>query len=625
MKEKDEKKLSWKEVCRLNGRGFRMIYKRYPKLVLSRFVPMVWDVITPYISIYLSARIIGELAGTRDVGRLRELVLITLCVEAFLALGKALLTKWKNYVNSTLFLMMDQFYVDKLLGMDFIDIDDSKTHELYYKIQQFHSGGNWGIPRLMKIFEEFVAALFTIVGGIVLTVSLFTSRVPEGAGQYTVLNHPLFLLVVLVVMFGTIYLAPALITKADRFWVKNSDKRMEGNRLFCFKLDFMAYKTDLAADVRIYRQERFMKKYSADKTGPFYSNGFFARYAARMGGFYNASSAAVSVAFTGVVYAFVCLKAWAGAFAIGEVTQYIASITKVSTGVSMLVRVVGDLRNNVPFLRENFRFLDIPNTMYQGSLTVEKRKDCNYEVEFKDVSFRYPGSDVWALRNINMKFRIGKRLAVVGRNGSGKTTFIKLLCRLYDPTEGEILLNGINIRKYNYLDYMSVFSVVFQDFKLFAFSLGQNVAAGVDYDKERAETCLIKAGFGERLAMMPEGTETYLYRDFCDDGVDISGGEAQKIAIARALYKDSPFIVLDEPTAALDPVAEAEIYSKFGEIVKDKTAIYISHRLSSCRFCDDILVFDEGRIVQQGSHDRLVADGGGKYYELWNAQAQYYT
>lgn len=381
----------------------------------------------------------------------------------------------------------------------------------------------------------------------------------------------------------------------------------------------------LPEEKRMIRQERFMKKYSADKTGPFYSNGLFARYAARMGGFYNASSAAVSVAFTGVVYAFVCLKAWAGAFAIGEVTQYIASITKVSTGVSMLVRVVGDLRNNVPFLKENFRFLDIPNTMYQGSLTVEKRKDCNYEVEFKDVSFRYPGSDVWALRNINMKFRIGKRLAVVGRNGSGKTTFIKLLCRLYDPTEGEILLNGINIRKYNYLDYMSIFSVVFQDFKLFAFSLGQNVAAGVDYDKERAETCLIKAGFGERLAMMPEGTETYLYRDFCDNGVDISGGEAQKIAIARAMYKDSPFIVLDEPTAALDPVAEAEIYSKFGEIVEDKTAIYISHRLSSCRFCDDILVFDEGRIVQQGSHDRLVADGGGKYYELWNAQAQYYT
>ncbi len=216
-------------------------------------------------------------------------------------------------------------------------------------------------------------------------------------------------------------------------------------------------------------------------------------------------------------------------------------------------------------------------------------------------------------------------LAVVGMNGSGRATFIKLLCRLYDPTEGEILLNGINIRKYNYLDYMSIFSVVFQDFRLFAFPLGQNVAAGVNCNGERAKNCLIKAGFGERLAAMPEGLETYLYQDFSDSGVNILGGEAQKIAIARALYKNSPFIILDDPTAALDPVAKAEIYSKFSEIVEDKTAIYISHRLSSCRFCDDIVVFDAREIVQQGSHEKLVADRGGKYYELWYAQAQYYV
>lgn len=223
-----------------------------------------------------------------------------------------------------------------------------------------------------------------------------------------------------------------------------------------------------------------------------------------------------------------------------------------------------------------------------------------------------------------MKFHIGRRLAVVGRNGNGKTTFIKLLCRLYDPTEGEILLNGINIRKYNYLDYMLIFSIVFQDFSLFAFSLGQNVAAGVDYDKEYAIDCLKKAGFEQKRKSMPQGLDTYLYKDFSDDGVDISGGEAQKIALARTLYKKSPFLVLDEPTAALDPIAEAEIYEKFNEIVEDKTAIYISHRLSSCRFCDNIVVFDQGKIVQQGSHDELVADQNGKYYELWHAQAQYY-
>ena len=210
-------------------------------------------------------------------------------------------------------------------------------------------------------------------------------------------------------------------------------------------------------------------------------------------------------------------------------------------------------------------------------------------------------------------------------NGSGKTTFIKLLCRLYDPDEGEILLNGINIRKYDYRDYMNVFSVVFQDFQLLSRPLGQNVAGSRAYDRERARKALEDAGFGERLASLPDGLDTQLYKEFGEEGVDVSGGEAQKIAIARALYKDAPFIVLDEPTAALDPIAEAEIYQQFNQIAGDKTAVYISHRLSSCRFCDEILVFDGGSIVQKGSHDELVADETGKYHALWHAQAQYYV
>ncbi len=276
-------------------------------------------------------------------------------------------------------------------------------------------------------------------------------------------------------------------------------------------------------------------------------------------------------------------------------------------------------------MEKTFEYLDLPNSMYQGSLTTEKRRDRQYEVEFKDVSFKYSGSDVWALRHVNMKFKVGKRLAIVGENGSGKTTFIKLLCRLYDPQEGQILLNGIDIRKYKYDDYMNIFAVVFQDFQLICQPLGANVAGKMEYDRERVHKALVDAGFGDRLATMEKGLDTMLYKDLSDDGVDVSGGEAQKIAIARALYKDAPFIILDEPTAALDPIAEAEIYGKFDEIAGDKTAIYISHRLSSCKFCDEIAVFHEGAVIQQGSHASLVADTNGKYYELWNAQAQYYT
>ena len=246
-------------------------------------------------------------------------------------------------------------------------------------------------------------------------------------------------------------------------------------------------------------------------------------------------------------------------------------------------------------------------------------------MEYKDVSFKYPGSDLWALRHVNMKFKVGKRLAIVGENGSGKTTFIKLLCRLYDPQEGQILLNGIDIRKYRYDDYMNIFSVVFQDFQLISQPLGNNVAGSMEYDRDRVCKALIDAGFGDRLATMEKGLDTMLYKDLSEDGVDVSGGEAQKIAIARALYKDAPFIILDEPTAALDPIAEAEIYSKFNDIAGDKTAIYISHRLSSCKFCDEIAVFHDGAVIQHGTHAVLLEDTAGKYYELWNAQAQYYT
>ena len=265
----------------------------------------------------------------------------------------------------------------------------------------------------------------------------------------------------------------------------------------------------------------------------------------------------------------------------------------------------------------------VPNSTYQGSLTTEKRSDRKCESEFEAVTFRYPGTSTWALRHVSMKFDVGGRLAVVGENGSGKTTFIKLLCRLYDPDEGEIRLNGIDIRKYRYDNYLALFSVVFQDFQLLAQPLGANVAAAEDYDRERAARCLEKAGFGARLAELLNGLDTCLYRDFEEDGVEISGGEAQKIALARVLYQDAPFIVLDEPTAALDPEAEAEVYTKFNDIVEDKTAIYISHRLSSCRFCDQIAVFDGGQVVQQGSHDQLIREEG-KYQSLWNAQAQYY-
>ena len=225
--------------------------------------------------------------------------------------------------------------------------------------------------------------------------------------------------------------------------------------------------------------------------------------------------------------------------------------------------------------------------------------------------------------NFNFKVNAGEFVSVIGSNGSGKTTFIKLMCRLYDVTDGEILINGVNIKDYTKDSIIKLYSVVFQDFKIFSVSLKDNICANSDFEGDRFYTCLENADIKERTEHMPNKENTYLYKDLDENGVEISGGEAQKLALARALYKDAPIVVLDEPTAALDPIAENEIYTRFNTFVQGKTAIYISHRLSSCAFCDKIAVFNNAKLAETGTHKDLLS-AGGKYAELWNAQAKYY-
>ena len=507
--------------------------------------------------------------------------------------------------------------------MDFPRLDDPKTHDDLSQILQNEKWSGYGLGRVLDVETKLPMSVFGVLGVVALTVTLFTQRVPESAGAWTVLNHPLFLLGCLLLLALLSVLPSLCMNRASMLTAELAPLARLGNRFFNFFAVMAISDRDRASDIRMYNQQDICESYASSDT-PFSTNGPFAKLAWGRGGVLMIVSALFSVLFTVAAYLFVCLKALAGAFGAGSVVQYVSALTALSGHLSQLVVYGGDVRSNAPFLQELFAFLDTPNEMYQGSLTTEKRSDRKYEIEFRDVSFRYPGTENWALRHLSVKFEIGKKLAVVGPNGSGKTTFIKLLCRLYDPTEGEILLNGIDIRKYNYREYMDVFSVVFQDFQLLAFSLGQNVAAAPEYDRARAEKALAQAGFGDRLKALPLGTETSLFRDFDENGVEVSGGEGQKIAIARALYKDAPFLILDEPTAALDPIAEAEIYEKLNDMVGDKTAIYISHRLSSCKFCDEIVVFDAGKIIQQGAHETLLADESGEYAQLWNAQAQYY-
>mgnify|MGYP001064024229 CR=1 FL=1 len=627
----DKKLLSWREAWKTNTKLLQLLRRQRPRLLALRITKDIWGALTPYVGIYLSALIIEELSGSRDPDTLLRLVLATLLSAALISLAGAILDRTLAVENADWYYYCRKLLGDKMLDMDFCIMDETRTQQELSTILQNQNGGGWGMGRGLDLIDSLFSSLFTLLGGLALTVTLFTSRVPESAENMTFLNSPLFLLPILAAMLAVTWLAPMLSNKSESYYALNADAHNLGNRLFGH-FGFLGYFNDRGVDMRIYRQDIVCEKYNSDKTSTFSSKGPFAKLGRGPMGMYAAASAAVSGILTGAIYVFVCLKAWAGAFGIGMMTQYIGSITRFATGLSSLISNAGMIRINSTFVKQIFDFLEKPNVMYQGSLTTEKRNDRQYEVEFRDVSFRYPGAaqsaehseQQYALRHVNIKFKVGQRLAVVGPNGSGKTTFIKLLCRLYDPTEGAILLNGFDIRKYNYREYLSIFSVVFQDFALADLPLGENVAASSAYDRALVSSCLEKAGFSERLKELPRGLDTYLHRTLDEDGITLSGGEQQKVALARALYKDSPFIVLDEPTAALDPIAEAEIYSKFNDIIEDKTAIYISHRLSSCKFCDEILVFDKGNIVQKGSHASLVADSDGKYHALWYAQAQYY-
>lgn len=725
-----KEKISWREVYALNKRTVAFWMRECPMLFVSTGIHSVVNALIPYLTLYFSARLLNELAGARRKEELIRWVIILLVAEAAALAVRAVVFRWKEALSSNMYYYSQRGFSKKLLSMDFCKADDAVTHDLLSQIHQTENWSGYGINRIYYHFQSFVEELFRMLGAVALSVSLFRLPVRKGAGWLVFLNHPLCILFLLLLMVGITVLSPYLETLGDMCWFSFGETMEFGNRVYFFCMDLFK-EEKRALDMRMYRQDIVgLQKIQESMNSGIGSGSQIRRYArGRMGGLF-ALSAAVSRLFMGIVYLFVCLKAWGGAFGVGSVTQYIGAITALSRGLAGMLKVVGEARLNSEALRQVFAFLDIPNDMYQGCLTVEKRSDRKFEVEFRNVGFRYPHSENYVLRNLSLKFKVGQRLAVVGENGSGKTTFIKLLCRLYDPTEGEILLNGIDIRKYDYREYMNVFTVVFQDFQLLALSLGENIAArkavkgeggvtllAVDsassiegrprdrrvgdfgerqtqeegdcrrrgncgsrgkcnsgskgtgrsregiaverggnrtegsvksrgrgfaqkkrnwdrgnkglwesgYDQERVVECIGKAGLREWFFSLPKGLDTVLYKDFDEDGVKISGGKAQKIAIARSLYHDAPFIILDEPTAALDPVAEYGIYTKFNEIVGDRTAIYISHRLSSCRFCDEIIVFHEGNILQQGSHEELLADREGKYAELWNAQAQYYV
>ena len=339
----------------------------------------------------------------------------------------------------------------------------------------------------------------------------------------------------------------------------------------------------------------------------------------------NLADVILSFARNGIAYIYLIGLVLNNGLSASKFLLLYTAVGGITIWVSGILTVVTELYKEsleISTLRE---FLEYPEPFaFENGKAIEPDRNGKYEIELKNVSFRYPGAERDTLKNINLTIKPGEKLAVVGLNGAGKTTLVKLICGFYDPTEGEVLLNGENIKQYNRRDYYSHFSAVFQDSSILPISIAQNISQSLDStDMDKVRKCVNKAGLTENIEKLPKQYDTNLGKEIFDDGINLSGGEAQRLMLARALYKNAPIIVLDEPTASLDSIAENEIYEKYNEITGNCTSVYISHRLASTRFCDRIILIGDNTILEEGTHVELIQKGG-KYYELFEIQSQYY-
>lgn len=602
--------MNFTDHIRTTKRSFQYLYSLSRAHLLCLVAGNVLQNLLPYIPIYISALLIDALYEGQPIEKLLLLVALTVGSVFLLSLAGTWMSSVLEQASNEMYRNLSWDQSEKTMQMAYASVEDPDVALLRSRIAMESQTG-YNMWRLIYCTEQLSSTLTRILMSASLTLSFFFLDAIPAYMKLGLVGG------IVLALVCSIFTTRKIGSLTNRHYASCVHLNLASSKYYNYMEHYGS-----AKDIRIYDMAEKLLAFNAEQELTINRQEMYLNL--KRAGLKTADILLNHLLRFGV-YLILIYAALPGTVTVGSIARYVSCIMLLLDAAAGFVSALQMLLNNNEYLKRYFSYLDIPNPMYQGSLTVEKRDDNEYYVEFRDVSFRYPNTEVYALRHVNLKFKIGEKLAIVGRNGSGKTTFIKLMCRLYDPTEGEILLNGVNIKKYDYDEYMSIFSIVFQDFGLFAFSLGQNVAASPEYDREKAMECLVQAGFGERLSAMPEGTESYLYKDFAGSGIEISGGEAQKIAIARALYKDAPFLILDEPTAALDPVSEYEIYSKFNEIAGDKTAVYISHRLASCRFCDKIAVFDNGEIIQTGSHETLIARQDGLYHELWQAQAQYYV
>lgn len=607
-------KMNFKKMFHIMG-VIKKASKTYYYLI---FVKNIFTSLLPFVDIIFTNLIIDALLTKAPKSEIYSYVIGLISINFIIGVFLKVIDYFHNNASVKLSYSLDNLIALKSFELDYEQIEANEVMKLIRKAQE-GSNSSGGIAYYGNtLIGNFINATLSVIYSITLLTGLFVSKQLNTSSKIALFfNHPASVLIIMVMIAIVSVVNLHIMKKDNQKSYEAMIGNIDGNRKYSYFYDLSSnYK--FGKDIRINNMQPMLleamqsEKYSIDRVWRKYT-----LYNIKCTTIINLMSQILSFS----AYLYVGIKALYGMITIGNVVAYASAITlfasKIETFISTYANI--SLLNN--YLDNYFEYLNLQTRIQYGMR--ELNTDEEIEVEFKDLTFIYPHQNQAILKNINLKITKGQKIAIVGPNGAGKTTLIKLLCRLYEPTSGDIYINGNPISEYSKDACYKLFSVVFQDFKLFSYSIKDNVASGMDGDEEKVWDALEKAGIKERVEAIDKGLDTILYQRNRQKGIEISGGEAQKIAIARALYKDAPIVILDEPTAALDPKSEAEIYDRFKDLVKQKTAIFISHRMSSCKFCDEIIVLDQGEIVEKGTHQQLLKHQG-LYAKMWNAQAKYY-
>lgn len=600
-KDKKEKSRITREtllfMIKLVRRKKPSLFVMYALMIVIGFGYGFIDVIMPKFVIDEAAAVIGG-GGTEHIKKAALYLVIFIGLHLFFNVVNNILSHSVNVVKEWFDEYIDVQIGDRAMAMDFEHTEDPEALDTLQKAKEgmsWYSNGVCGILDPLMFIIQQTALLCGVSVVILLTCPL------------------LFPVQIISLIIISIFNA-----KNNEIYKESFLRLAKSNRVFGYVLYELA-DFRLGKDIRLYESADMMcgkAEHFSDKQSKEWIN--------------TDSKTCknswvmdiVNSLRDGISYFYIGFLALTKAITIGDFSMCVGGSSTFYWSLYRIITSVQDISKRCSYAHKYIEFMDYPAAMVKGDRPV---KDGEHVIEFVNVGFKYPRSENYVLKNINLKIASGEHLSIVGLNGAGKTTFIKLLCRLYDVTEGEILIDGVNIREYSEEEYRRLFAVVFQDFQLFAFSLRENIALSGEADDNRINEVLKQSGLYDDAMKLEHGLNTTLFKSFDEKGTELSGGQKQKTAISRALYKDAPIVILDEPTAALDPVAEYDIYRQFNTLVGGKTAIYISHRLSSCKFCDKIAVFAEDTIKEYGTHDQLADLQDGIYSEMFAAQAQYYV